>query len=130
LYYSLSANESHKEEIKKLTEASLLLMPGNKIPDLALQSFNNESVTLQNIITKPTVLYFWSTHSVNHHKNVHAKVEELKRKYPEFDFIAISTEENPDLWKQTIQRNNYDKKFEFRFLNTKDAINTLVINTI
>lgn len=130
LYYSLSSNNFHKDEVRRLMDASLLLMPGNKIPNLELQSFTGKMTNFQNIIRRPAVIYFWTTHSVNHHRNVHVKVDELKRKYPEFQFIAVSTEENTDLWKQTIQRNNYNKDDEFRFTNREEAINSLVINTI
>jgi hypothetical protein len=96
LYLSLSTDESQKEEVIKISEASLKLMPGEKLPDLTIYNFNDESVSFDQIINRPTVLYFWSINSVNHLRNVHSKADELKVKYPEFDFIAINTNADKD----------------------------------
>ncbi|WP_339610538.1 hypothetical protein [uncultured Planktosalinus sp.] len=129
-FYALSSNENHKAEIKKISEASLKLMPGNKIPNLALFDFNDKEVSLNAVLKEPSIIYFWSVNSVNHYKNVHSKVDELKLKYPEFNFIAINTNDNKKLWQQIINRQGFEKNFEFRFVNPQQAMDELVVNTI
>lgn len=129
LYKSLNTNPDYAKEIDALAAASIEIMPGKKIPDLKIVDTKNRQYRLRNLISKPTVVYFWSPKQVSHHKNVHAKIDELQRKYPEFDFIAVSTEKNAELWKQAIARNSYSAK-EYKFSNTKNAIDTLVINSI
>ncbi len=129
-FYELSTNEDHKEEIRKISEASLKLMPGNSLPNLSLLDFKNNKVRFASILKKPSIIFFWSVNSVNHYKNVHSKVDELRLKYPEFDFIAINTNDNKKIWEQIINRQGFNKNFEFRFENPQQAMEQLVVNTI
>jgi len=130
LYYKLSSDPSHKEEIKHISEASLKLMPGNKLPELTLLDFSDSKHTFSSIIKKPTILFFWSIHSLNHLKEVHSKVDELKLKYPEFDFIGFNTNDDIKAWKQTVNRHGFNKNSEFRFDEAEAAMEHLVINSI
>jgi hypothetical protein len=130
LYLSLSTDESQKEEVIKISEASLKLMPGEKLPELTIYNFNDERVSFDQIINRPTVLYFWSINSVNHLRNVHSKADELKVKYPEFDFIAINTNADKDSWKQIINRHGFNKDKEFRFHDPSKAMEHLIVNTV
>ena len=86
--------------------------------------------SFEQIIKRPTVIYFWSINSLNHLRNIHSKADELKVKYPEFDFIAINTNADRDSWKQIINRHGYDKNKEFRFQEPSKAMGHLIINTV
>lgn len=130
LYLSLSTDENHKEEMIKISEASFRLMPGEKLPDLTIYNFNGDRITFEQITKRPTVLYFWSINSLNHLRNIHSKADELKVKYPEFDFIAINTDADKDTWKQIINRHGFDKTKEYRFHDPLKAMEHLIINTV
>lgn len=130
LYLSLTTDEDHKEEMSKIAEASLKLMPGEKLPNLTIFNFNGDRVSFEQIIKRPTVIYFWSVNSLNHLRNVHSKADELKVKYPEFDFIAINTNADKDTWKQIINRHGFNKDKEFRFHDPSKAMEHLIINTV
>ncbi len=129
-YFSLTSDQKHKEEIQKLSDASIKLAPGNMLPNLTLVNSNNQATGMHSVINRPAIIYFWSINSANHFRNVHSKAEELKQKYPEFDFIGISTNEDQEAWKRIIQRNKFDKKFQYRFQNPTIAIDELVISLI
>lgn len=130
LYFSLSTNKTHKEEIKSISEASLKLMPGNKFPNLTIVDFDDRELSFFSVFKRPTVLYFWSVNSVNHLRNVHSKVDELKLKYPEFDFIALNTNADKEAWKRIINRHGFNKNLEYRFSDPDEAVEHLVLNTI
>jgi len=129
-YLALTSDLKHKKEIQKLSDASLKLAPGNIIPNLTLANTNNQATGIHSVIKRRTVIYFWSINSVDHFRNVHSKVEELRQKYPEFDFIGLNTDEDQDVWKRIIQGNNFDKEKEFRFQDPATAIDELVISHI
>ncbi len=129
-YLSIATDQKHKDEIQKLSVASLKLAPGKILPNLTLVTTNNQATGIHSVIKRRSVIYFWSMNSVQHFKNVHSKVEELKQKYPEFDFIGLNTDYDQDVWKRIIQRNNFDKEREFRFQNPTVAIDELVISLI
>lgn len=130
LYLSLTTDENHKQEIRNLSEASMRLLPGNTLPNLRVVNTSNQTNNILNVFEKPTVIYFWSVNSVSHYKNIHSKVDELRQKYPEFDFVALNTNENQDAWMRVIQRNNFNKEFEYRLQEPQTAITDLVINNI
>lgn len=130
LFNSISTDNADKNELKKLSEASQKIMPGNKLPNVSLMNYDNQVYGFLSVIKRPTVIYFWSDKSLNHYRNVHTKAEELKQKYPEFDFLAINTNEEHEAWIRIIQKNNYKKTQEFRFQSPKSAIENLVINFI
>tara|TARA_R110002072_G_scaffold81680_5_gene186837 strand:- start:1758 stop:3158 length:1401 start_codon:yes stop_codon:yes gene_type:complete len=129
-YFNLSTDQSHKDEIKHISEASLKLMPGNTLPQLNILDFNDNRHTFSSLIKRPSIIFFWSIHSLNHLKEVHSKVDELKLKYPEFDFIGFNTNDDIKTWKQTINRYGFNKNLEFRFEETESAMEHLVINSI
>lgn len=130
VYYKLSTDELYKEEISALAKATLEIMPGKKLPELNLFDINNEVHSFNSIIEKPTILYFWSEKSVNHFKNIHSKVLELRQKYPEFNFIALYTDDNVNSWKKIIANNGFNNEFEYRFENPSHAIEKLVLSSI
>ncbi|NCT19118.1 MAG: hypothetical protein COZ75_13825 [Flavobacteriaceae bacterium CG_4_8_14_3_um_filter_34_10] len=130
LFNSISTDDAHKFELEKLSEASQKIMPGNNLPNVSLVNYENQVLGFNSIIKEPTVIYFWSDKSVNHYKNVHSKVEELTQKYPEFNFLAINTNEDQEAWKRIVKKNNYNKNREFRFQNPKLALENLVISVI
>ncbi|MEX0997824.1 MAG: hypothetical protein WDZ45_12300 [Flavobacteriaceae bacterium] len=130
LYFSLSSDQSHKDEIKHISEASLKLMPGNELPQVSFLDYNDKRHTFSSLIKKPSIIFFWSIHSLNHLKEVHSKVDELKLKYPEFDFIGFNTNDDIKTWKKIMNRYGFDKNFEFRFEDAETAMEHLVINSI
>lgn len=130
LYLSYNTNAQHASEINQLAASTVLLLPGNKLPVVKVEGRNGVKTSLSEIIRRPTVIYFWSTNWTNHHKNVHAKADELKQKYPEFDFIAVSTDEQQEVWLQTLIRNSYIDTYEYRFTEKDIALQNLVINSI
>lgn len=130
LFFSLSTDESDIEEIRNISEVSLKLMPGNQLPKLTIIGVDNRQILFSSVIKKPTVLYFWSLNSMNHLRNVHSKVDELKVKYPEFDFLALNTNADKETWKRIINRHGYDKAYEYRFSDPNKAMDLLVINSI
>src|SRR5690554_5161902 len=130
LYLSYNTSAQNALEINQLAASAARLLPGNPLPAVKVESQDGRKLTLDEIINRPTVIYFWSTQWTNHHKNVHAKVDELKEKYPEFDFIAVSTDDRSEMWLQTLSRNSYTNNYEYRFKETDHALENLVINTI
>lgn len=130
-YLSKSDNEEDKTYMKDLVSSLRLLRQGNPLPNLAIVNYNNNEHFLTSIITKPTVIYFWSSNSKSQYRNSHYMVSELKVQFPKVDFISINVNDNDDkFWKNII--NNYEDKFtavnEFKFKNSKVARKTLAVN--
>jgi len=116
-------------DITKRFENNKKLEAGNTLPDQFIIAADKRVVTLSSIINKPTVLYFWSHRSHQYSKRVHAKVEELKVKYPDYDFIGINTEKDKDGWIKNVRSHNFDVNKEYQFIDPSDARNKFLLNT-
>lgn len=127
VFSSLNTNQRHLESIKKLTDATIKLAKGNKIPDIPIVSMDNSVKHIHEIVNKPTVLYFWTSDSPEQAKMVHSRAAELKSKYPEYDFYGINTDTHYKKWRQTVKRLDYDPKLEYQLENVMDAEKQLVL---
>jgi hypothetical protein len=130
LFLKINTNKNQIKEIKELADASMQLTPGSKISNVPLISSSNKIKKLHSIIHNPTVLYFWSSTSMNHNKNIHSRVADLKSKYPEYDFIGINTDSNYNNWMAIINKSGYKTNLEFQFENVSKSEKELVIHTI
>jgi hypothetical protein len=126
-----STNSSDKAYIKGLMTAIKNLKPGKPLPKIRLINYNETESNLSDLITKPTVIYFWSSNIKTHYRNCHYKVKELKAKYPNINFIAININDNDKkYWKKTLDDYKFPTKNEYQFKYPDEGRLTFVINTV
>jgi hypothetical protein len=134
LYDSYTKKNTSKENasyIQGLYNTLKRLGPGNKIPVVEVIDHANNVTTLNNLSSKPKVLYFWTSINKYHFKNSHNKVRELKKAYPNVDFIAINiNSNNAHVWKRLLKEHKIDYKKEFRFRDPQIAKKMLAIQYI
>ncbi len=123
------ANPKHHRELETLAKATMKLTPGQKIPNVLLLNTDNEAEDLHSILSKRTVLYFWSMESVKHFKDIHSKVAELSSKYPEFEFIGINTDTHFKKWRNTVSVSGFNKMKEYQLEDVQNAERRLVLNS-
>lgn len=128
-YLSKSTNEEDKASMKDLVKSLKLLRHGNPIPDLGIVNYNNTEHNLSSIITKPSIIYFWSSNSKKQYRNSHYVVSQLKKKFKNVDFISINVNDNDDkYWKDIIDNYKFPTVNEFKFKDSKKALRTLAVN--
>ena len=128
-YLEKSTNDSDKAYIKDLVSSLRMLKQGNPLPKLEVLNYNETEHFLSSIIIRPTVIYFWSSNSKLQYRNSHYKVKELKKEFPEVDFISINISDNDDKsWKSIINQYNFPTINEFKFKNSKEALKILALN--
>lgn len=128
-YLPKSTNEEDKKNIKELVSSLKLLRQGNPIPNLAIINYNNTETSLNSVIDKPTIIYFWSSNSKMQYRNSHYKVRKLQPEFPHVDFISINLNRNDDkTWKAIIDNYDFPTEKEYRFKYPKKARKTLALN--
>lgn len=126
-----STSDSDKDYIKKLVVAVGKLGVGNKLPSIKLLDYDDKEVELGSLITKPTVIYFWSSNLPMLLRNSHYKAKSLQSKFPELDFIAINiNDDNKTYWKSTLDKYKFSSLNEYQFQNSTEATGQLVINSV
>lgn len=130
-FFQKSSSEKDKELINVLALSIKGLKRGNKLPYLKLVDYNDQEFALDSIITKPTVIYFWSSTFPLQMKNSHLKVNQLKTKYPNIDFIGININDD-DLthWKEILNKYEFPTTNEYRFKSPLKAQEALAINSV
>lgn len=126
-----SSNENDKTYMMELVNSVNNLKAGNALPNIKLLDYEENEVEITSLITKPTVIYFWSSNLPLLLRNSHYKVNTLKSKFPEVDFIAININDDDKLhWKKTIGKHKFNTSNEYQFLEPKESMKLLAINTV
>jgi peroxiredoxin len=125
-------NQSREDEtiITELAQLALNMMPGQTLPNVELVSYDNHTFDIHDVIERPTVVYFWSMNAPKHVKNIHERVSELRKKYPEFDFIGLNVDDQFKKWQRLVQHEHYRHAHEFQFENFDAAGMQLLVNSI
>ncbi len=128
-YLAKSTNEEDKLYMNDLVSSLKLLRQGNPLPNISIVNYNDTEHFINSIITKPTIIYFWSSNSKSQYRNSHYMVDKLKSKFPQTDFISINVNDNNDrFWKNIIDNYKFPTINEFKFKNSKIARKTLAVN--
>jgi hypothetical protein len=90
LYSKMVSNENMKAKVMKTANNIQKLRNNNVLPEINVLDTNNKKVQISELITKKTIIYFWTKQSDSHSFYSHKKVDELKAKYPDIQFIAIN----------------------------------------
>lgn len=112
-------NALDQKELHQLTSIQSNYLIGRNLKTLSLRTPNLDTIQFNEISNKkPTVMYTWSALSFEGKKNNLNKIEELRRKYPEFNFISINLDfQNQNLWKNALKRFNYKPFTEFQIIS-------------
>lgn len=130
-YLQKTTNTDDKTYIKRLAAAVEELKPGKIIPDVELVNYNNELHKFSDLISQPTVIYFWSSNLKIHYKNSHYKIQDLKKKFPNINFIAINiNDSDKKYWKRTLDEFKFPIASEYQFNDPFNAKQSLVLNTV
>jgi peroxiredoxin len=130
-YLTRCTNEKDKNMMETLAKSVMQLEPGTKFPKVSVINSDNRTMELASILEKPTVIYFWSYNIKSHFKDSHRKINELKSKYPDMNFIAINiNNDEHDMWKRSLKQYNFPVKNEYQFTDPSKARKDLVINSI
>lgn len=129
-YLSKATNASNIKNIKTIAEANTKLQLGDVIPDQTLISSTGTTIALSDLLrkNKTTAIYFWSTLDIQYYKKAHAKVTELRKKYPDIHFIAINIDEDKTKkWINILDQYNYHPDYEYQFEDVDKSKKELIL---
>ena len=126
-----STNQKDKKYIKDLFKNAQGLQPGYPLPAIEVINHTNETVNVNTIFDKTTVIYFWDNASRYHFENSHIKVKTIQEKFPTIDFVSININSmHTYVWKNMIFGNQFKINNEYRFADPSYAKKRLAINYI
>lgn len=130
LYSKMVSDENMKVKVMKTASNIQKLRNNNILPEVSLLNTNNKKVLINELITKKTIIYFWTKQSDSHSFYSHKKVDELKEKYPDIQFIAININNTQEDWLKEINEKKYSNSIELRAIDFEELKNKWVINKV
>jgi hypothetical protein len=137
-YHKYSTDKSKKNEILKIGNAIQLLTEGKVLPEVLLMDTNGKPITSSFLIKQKTIFFFWSEKLNSHLIAAHKKVIEYKKKYKDYNFIAINLDDDQEKWKLALKKYNFGDVTElratnFEYIKAKWAITkvhrTIIVNS-
>ena len=128
-YMQLSTDNGKDNEIRKIGTAIKALKVGSKLPAIALVNTSNKAFNIDKDITKETVVFFWTSCARAHIQRVYKKVNDLKKQYPNVNFIAVNVDNDAE-WKKTMGLYKFDDALQLRSTNFEDLRSKWVITKI
>ena len=130
LYSKMVSDEKMKAKVMKTANNIKKLRNNNVLPEINLLDTNNKTVQINELFTKKTIIYFWTKQSDSHSFYSHKKVDELKAKYSDIDFIAININNTQEDWLKEIKSKKYNNSIELRATDFDELQNKWVINKV
>lgn len=116
---------SHLEQAKHLAEIHRNYFVGNSLADINVENTQGKIKSYKEIIDKPTITYAWSIYAPTHHRWQHRIIKELKKKYPELDFLGVNIDlGDREEWLRTLETYGYDKDNEYQIANREASKET------
>lgn len=119
-YHEFSTDRSKKNEILKIGNAIQLLTVGKILPEVQLRDANGKTVSSSDIVKRNTVFFFWSEKSNSHFIASHKKILLLRKKYPNYDFVAVNLDHSGELIKKILSNYNFKDIAELQCVNFED----------
>ncbi len=130
LYSKMITDEKLKSKVMETAETIKKLRCNNSLPDVRLVDMNKKPVKINDLLTKKTIIYFWTKQADTHAIYSHKKVDELKAKYPDIQFIGINIHNSQDDWLKEIKTNNFTNSIELRAPHFNELKDKWVINKV
>lgn len=120
VYHRYSTDRSQKNEITKIGAAIQLLKTNQSLPEVKLRTPDGSIISSNTFPKGKTVIFFWTDNAQNHMIQAHKKAVDLKKKYPDFNFIGVNLDKNPEKWVQTLEKRKFKDVAELQCVNFND----------
>ena len=119
-YHKFSTDKSKKNEILKIGNAIQLLTSGKPLPEVKLTDLEGKTLSSNELIKSNTVFFFWSQKLNSHFVAAHKKVTDFQKKYPNYNFIAINLDKDPEVMRDVLSQYNFKNIQELQCANFED----------
>lgn len=112
-------SEKEIKDMEQLGTVQLAYLPGTEINNIPLINMQGDTIPSLKVVKRPTIIFLWSIYKEEHQKD-HKLIEDLRRKYPEIDFIGVNLDiGETNAWRIAVQKYNYNKDFEYQLGKTR-----------
>lgn len=129
-YFEISTDKSQHNEILKIRNAIQNLKLEKRLPEAPLVNINNQPVSINNLINKPTLIFFWTKNAIDLADASHRKAHLIAQENPNLQIIAISIDADHTNWVNHIKNHHPNTVLELRTTNFQTLKDLWIINKI
>ncbi len=130
VYHRYSTDTSQRNEITKIGSAIQLLKNNKSLPDVQLRTPDGNIISSNTFPKGKTVIFFWTDNAQNHMVQAHKKALNLKKKYPDYNFIGVNLDRNAEKWEELLEKYKFKDVTEVQCVNFNDLKYKWAINKI
>lgn len=128
LYLKYTTDEVRKDVLLSYSKAIQQLKPGITFPNTEVIDTAKNTININTLFTKPTVIYFWSHKHKRYFEESHSRINELTLKYPEVQFISVNIDNHSTKnWITAIRKKRILSNNEYILKNPKLSKKELAI---
>lgn len=129
-YFELSTDKSQHNEIIQIQTAIRNLKKEKRLPEIGLINTTGESVSINKIIKKPSLIFVWTKNSLGHFEAAHKKAEELLAANPEIEIFSINLDTSQEEWLRIMNQYHFPQIKELRALNFQEIKDKWIITKV
>lgn len=103
-YFELSTDEEQHSEILKIQQAVQNLKSEKRLPEVPLVNTDNKPVKINQLIKKPTVMFFWTKNGIAQAEGAHRRALSLLNSNPNIQVISVCIDGEQNEWLNFIAR--------------------------
>ena len=113
--------EDELQKLYNVGNVQMAYLPGMNVSSVELKDISDKKNSLKDITgSRPVVVFLWSIFSTDNHRKNHKIINDLRKKYPEVQFIGVNIDtQNNYNWKRTVKKYGYDQQNEFQLITSR-----------
>lgn len=101
--------------LRQLGYIQLAFLPGVSIGVVPVIAPSGEELGFDEVVSKKTVLFLWSSYAPEHSRKVHSLMAEYQQKFPELDFIGVNIDVGEKhRWRETLKEESFGPESEYQ----------------
>ena len=113
-YNRLSTDRTQKEEILEIGRAINALAVGRELPAVTLVDARGMEISSASVARGKCVIFFWTENAAAHLVESHKKIIDLRKRFPDYKYIAVNVDHNHEQWKEMLEKYNFGPITELR----------------
>ncbi|MGB7842613.1 MAG: hypothetical protein WBL21_07470 [Salinimicrobium sp.] len=107
------------QDMKQLGRIQMIYLPGSQLEDFPLLNVKGERQKFGEVFNQNTIVFLWSMYTQDHFIN-HELMENLRKKYPEINFIGVNMDiGETEAWQKSVKRLHCDPSKEYQLAVTR-----------
>ncbi|WP_010257937.1 thioredoxin-like domain-containing protein, partial [Myroides injenensis] len=129
-YFQLSTDKSKHSEIIQIQEAVQNLKYSQRLPEVDLVDTNNNPVSINKIIKKPTLMFVWTKNSLGHADGAHRRAIQMLNNNPDIQIVSVCIDGEQNEWVDFVSNYKHQNLIELRSTDFKKMKDKWIITKI